>query len=259
VEDAGRALRLFDPKGVLLQEEPLGPAAILALDWRAWHHAWAVIEREVVRDLEALKAGTHSIYELRRLRQYRRMLDAVTATPHPLLAEGRRNRLVTGVAIAVSAAVLGVAIFTGPLTISQSPAEPPRRERGSDAGAVAVRPITRAPGSPSETAQNRARVAGLKVATVAPRPAVKPQRPAAKPSSVAYIVSLGEFPTQEAAEARMRLVRSKGHVVYVARIGDAFHVVSKPYRSRENAERVASALQDIGLPARAQVAAPSLL
>ena len=259
VEDAEGALRLFDPHGALLREEPLGPTAILALDWRAWHHAWAVIEREVVQDLQALRAGTHSISELRRLRQYRRMLDAVAATPHPLQTDARRNQFVTGLAVAVSAAVLGIAIFTGPLTISQSPVEPPRPERGSDAGAVAERPIPRGPASPGETAPGRTRMAGQRTGTAAPRPAVKPPQPAVRPVSVAYIVSLGEFPIQEAADARMRLARSKGHVVYVVRIGDAFHVVSKPYRSREQAERVATGLQDIGLPARAQVAGPSLL
>jgi hypothetical protein len=240
VEDVEGAERLFDAQGVLLQEEPGGPVAALALDWRAWQDAWETIEREVVDELRALRAGTRSIYELRRLRQYRRMLDAVAGVPHPQQAETRRNKLVTGFAVAVSAAVLAVAILTGPLWVSQSPIEPPKPR--------------------AETAPGRARVAGERPkGGTAPRPAVRTPQPVAKPFSVAYIVSLGEFSTQGAAEARMRLVRSKGHVVYVARIGDSFHVVSKPYHNREHAERLASALQEIGLPARAQVATSNLL
>jgi hypothetical protein len=240
VEDVEGAERLFDAQGVLLQEEPGGPVAASTLDWRAWQDAWETIEREVVDELRALRAGTRSIYELRRLRQYRRMLDAVAGVPHPQQAETRRNKLVTGFAVAVSAAVLAVAILTGPLWVSQSPIEPPKPR--------------------AETATGRARVAGERPkGGTAPRPAVRTPQAVAKPFSVAYIVSLGEFSTQGAAEVRMRLVRSKGHVVYVARIGDSFHVVSKPYRNREHAERLASALQEIGLPARAQVATSNLL
>ena len=260
VEDAEGAQRLFSPQGVLLQEEPRGRFAALALDWRAWQDAWELIEREVVHELRALRAGTRSIYELRRLRQYRRMLDAVAGATHPLQTEARRNTLVTGFAVAVAAAVLVVAIFTGPLTISQNPVEPQKPGRGSSAGTMAGRPGAREQISPADTAPGRAKVAGERARTsAAPRRAAKSQQPVAKAFSVAYIVSLGEFPTQEAAEVRMRLVRSKGHVVYVARIGDSFHVVSKPYHSREHAERLASALQEIGLPARAQVATSNLL
>ena len=252
VEDVEGAQRLFNAQGVLLQEEPSGPVAASALDWHAWQDAWEVIEREVVNELRALRAGTRSIYELRRLRQYRRMLDAVAGAPHPQQAETRRNQLVTGFAVAVSAVVLAVAILTGPLWVSQSPIEPPTPR--------AEQPVVRGHVSPAETAPGRARVAGEQPKSgTAPRPAVRTPRPVAKPFSVAYIVSLGEFSNQEAAEARMRLVRSKGHVVYVARIGDSFHVVSKPYRNREHAEGLASALQEIGLPARAQVATSNLL
>ena len=252
LEDVEGAQRLFNDQGVLLQEEPRGPIAASALDWCAWQDAWETIEREVVNELRALRAGTHTIYELRRLRQYRRMLDAVAGAPHPQQVETRRNTLVTGFAVAVSAAVLAVAIFTGPLAVSHGPIEPPTPR--------AERPVVRGHVSPAETAPGRARVAGERPkGRTAPHPAVRTPRPVAKPFSVAYIVSLGEFSTQEAAESRMRLVRSKGHVVYVARIGESFHVVSKPYRNREHAEGLASALQEIGLPARAQVATSNLL
>jgi cell division septation protein DedD len=252
VDDVQGAQQLFNAQGVLLQEEPRGPVAASALDWRAWQDAWETIEREVVNELRALRAGTRSIYELRRLRQYRRMLDAVAGAPHPQQAETRRNRFLTGFAVAVSAAVLTVAILTGPLVVSHSPIEPPKSR--------AERPVVRGQISPAETAPGRARVVGERPkGRTAPHPAVRTPQPVAKPFTVAYIVSLGEFSTQEAAEARMRLVRSKGHMVYVARIGDSFHVVSKPYRDREHAERLASALQEIGLPARAQVATSNLL
>src|SRR3990172_13251349 len=115
VEDVKGAQRVLNGQGVLLQEEPSGPVAASALDWHAWQDAWEVIEREVVNELRALRAGTRSIYELRRLRQYRRMLDAVAGAPHPQQAETRRNQLVTGLAGAGSAGGLAVAILTGPL------------------------------------------------------------------------------------------------------------------------------------------------
>jgi hypothetical protein len=38
-------------------------------------------------------------------------------------------------------------------------------------------------------------------------------------------------------------------------MGDSFHVVTRPYRTLAQAEQLANALQEIGLPAKAQLAA----
>jgi len=48
----------------------------------------------------------------------------------------------------------------------------------------------------------------------------------------------------------MNLIGSKGYVVSVARIGEDFRVVTRPYRTRAQAERLANSLQEIGLPAQ---------
>ena len=67
---------------------------------------------------------------------------------------------------------------------------------------------------------------------------------------VKYAVSFGAFFNRPAADTMMHLIRSKGYVVYVARIGEDFRVVTRPYRTRAQAERLANALQEIGLPAQ---------
>ena len=72
-------------------------------------------------------------------------------------------------------------------------------------------------------------------------------------------VGFGEFANHTAAELRMHLVRRKGYLVYVKRVGDSLQVVTRPYRTWAQAERLASALQEIGLPASARIAKLSLL
>jgi len=65
-----------------------------------------------------------------------------------------------------------------------------------------------------------------------------------------YAVSFGEFVNRTTADTMMHLIRSKGYIVYVARVGEDFRVVTRPYRTRAQAERLANALQEIGLPAQ---------
>ncbi len=65
-------------------------------------------------------------------------------------------------------------------------------------------------------------------------------------------MSFGEFASHKGAESRMHLIRGKGYLVYLTRDGNLFHVMTRPHRTREQAQRLASALQEIGLPARAQ-------
>lgn len=259
VEETEPALRLLSPDGVLLQEEPRGRMAAEALEWRAWQDAWEGIERQIVADTRALQAGMRTIHELRRLRQYHRMLDAIAHAPSPSQLEDRRRTLITGFAVGAAAAVLAVALFTGPLVIPQGPSQVEHPASGATGKSVAGRPSAPEQASPAETAARRSHVAPRQRGPRTPAPAVRASQRAARSFAVSYIVSLGEFANQETADARARLVRSKGHVVYVARIGDMFHVVTRPYRNREYAERLASALQEIGFPARAQVATPSLL
>jgi cell division septation protein DedD len=255
VEETDATLRLFDADGALRAEGPRGRAAARALESQAWQEAWERIEGQVADDLRALRGGTRSIHDLRRLRQYRRMLEAVAAAPDPLDIERRRSRWISGFAIGTAAAVLAAAILTGPPVVPEVPVGSWQPAPGSGGRSVA-----RAPASPAEAAGRRSWVRGGPAAVrPAPNPPARPPRPVARALAVRYIVSLGEFATQGPAEVRMRLVRSKGHVVYVARIGDTFHVVTKPFQSREYAERLAVALQEIGLPARAQVASPELL
>jgi len=70
------------------------------------------------------------------------------------------------------------------------------------------------------------------------------------PALAGYTVSFGKFVNRTAADTMMHLIRSKGYVVYVARIGEDFWVVTRPYRMRAQAERLVGALQEIRLPAQ---------
>jgi hypothetical protein len=66
---------------------------------------------------------------------------------------------------------------------------------------------------------------------------------------VAYVISVGEFTSPEAADQLMHLIRSKGYIVDVARRGAVAQVVTPPYRTLRQAEYVVHGLEGLGLPA----------
>jgi hypothetical protein len=253
VTEAEGSLRLINPQGTLIQEIPAGPDAASAIEIRAWQDAWEQVERE-------LRQGNRPLHELHRLRQYMRMLDATSHAPVEVEQPARRPRLVTALAFAATAAAAffaGVILSTEPVPVAVGP------EPVAPAPNIAVRPDVTIP-STKETAPDSAtgkrgidagRRPRLRRPSFVSRP-IKPARVAGGAAGLSaisgYVVGVGEFASRASAETRMHLIRAKGYLVFVAEVGDSFHVVTRTYRTRAQAEIFATALQEIGLPARAQ-------
>jgi SPOR domain len=67
--------------------------------------------------------------------------------------------------------------------------------------------------------------------------------------TAAFAVTVGTFASAEHADRIKHLVQSKGYIVRVVSDGRTSQVVTPPYATREQAERVARALAAAGLPA----------
>jgi hypothetical protein len=236
VKNVGGRLYLFDPQGIPLH----GPKDPSLIEAYAWRHAWRRLERELNEEIAALHAGARPMHTLHRLRQYMRMLEAAGGRPQnlepPSPATGRR--LVAWGALA--AAAVAAVLWLLPATTPQGPIR--------TAGPAVLR-------SPERTALAKhqapaaQRVTGASRHRVARRIAQLPATGAASVRPV-YAVSVGEFGDAITAESMMHLVRSKGYIVSVTQYGDTFVVVTRPYRTRRQAEHLANALQEIGLPAQ---------
>lgn len=252
VDEVEGYLRLFSPHGILLQEEAQGPGTEATLEARAWRDAWEQIERELKEELHALREGIRPLHELRRLRQYMRMLDAMNEAPGMSVeAQERPNRTgaVAWLALAASAAAIVMVVMTTPLRVAQTPEAPQAASPsvGLSAPAATPEPGRRA-APPAPVPGGATRSAGTSSQPAGPVRAAGPA--AGRPAMRGYAVTFGEFASDAAAEINMHLIRGKGYLVYVTRIGDSFQVATRPYRTRAQAERLANALQEIGLPAR---------
>lgn len=75
--------------------------------------------------------------------------------------------------------------------------------------------------------------------------------PATPALQAKYVVSFGRFARRESANARARVIRSKGYIASVVRAGSAYLVVSRPYASLDAAEFWSGIFSEIGLPVRA--------
>jgi len=192
-----------------------------------------------------------------------RMLDAMAGVPPRRSEQPHRSGVMPWLALAASAAAIILVLLTTPLRIARGPEPAPNAVvPGPSAAAPSVGQSVSTPATkPASSRQVR----GDSTA----RPSVILQQPArvARPTALAtgqpaiagYAVGFGEFASHAAAEIRMHLIRGKGYLVYVTRIGDSFHVATRPYRTRTAAERLANALQEIGLPARTFIAATPAL
>jgi len=74
-----------------------------------------------------------------------------------------------------------------------------------------------------------------------------------------YVISFGSFGHPRPAEARARLVRSKGYQASVTRVGRSFHVVGHTYRDRTRAEFWSKVFGEIGLATRVLPLGPQTL
>ena len=213
---------LFDPQGVRIA----GPVDRAAVEEQAWRDAWRRIDQELNDELAALRAGTRSLEDLPRVRQYLRMVDAVErrrAEP-----AGRSRLLSRGMPVMVAAAA-AAAFIIGFIGHETAPVPKPA---GHVTPVVAVLPKT--PTSPPPAAA---------VPTTAPR------APAPRSKVTAFAVRIGTFTNATVATNVMHLVRSKGYLVNVVPQGGVSQVVTHPYRTRLLAEGVARGLEDIGLSA----------
>ncbi|MDQ7844107.1 MAG: SPOR domain-containing protein [Armatimonadota bacterium] len=89
-------------------------------------------------------------------------------------------------------------------------------------------------------------------ATLRPAPlAVRPGRTATRPlpAPPRYVIVFGTFADRAEADTYARLVRSKGYLAGVTADGGVFHVVSRPYDSRQRARFWTSIFLEIGLDA----------
>ena len=236
-------LYLFDPQGIPLHS-PQDPSLIEAY---AWRHVWRRIDRELNEELADLCSGLRPLHSLRRLRQYLRMLDAVAEMPHVVALRPVRRRVVAWAAFAASAAAVAAVLLLTPLNTTRAP-ESTSRPVASNQPATTQRP---ARAVPEPRAQGNEQVAPATRPDEVSRGTAVATRTAPRRAALAkYAVSFGEFVNSTAADAMMHLIRSKGYIVYVAQVGEEFRVVTRPYHTRAQAERLVSALQEIGLPAK---------
>jgi cell division septation protein DedD len=245
VREVEGRLFLFDPQGIPLH----GPKDPSQIEAYAWRHAWRHIERELNEELADLHANVRPLQKLPRLRQYMRMLDAVAQRPRAVEQPPVRRGMVAWSALAASAATIAAIFLIAPLrtalvpertahpaassqpatTIAARPSAPALPAQPRDSGNVQETPTTRALETSRET------VSATRASSHQPTPAK-------------YAVSFGEFVNRTAADTMMHLIRSKGYIVYVARIGEEFRVMTRPYHTRAQAERLVNALQEIGWP-----------
>ena len=216
---------LFDPQGVRLA----GPVDRAALEEQAWRDAWRRVDDELNDELAALRAGTRPLEDLRRVRQYLRMRDAVEREQAEPAGRSKPLPWRTQVMVAAAAAA---AFIIGLIGHETAPVPPPA---GHVTPIAAVHPQ---PLEPQPTA--------AEVSRTAP---VAPAAPASRPKSAVFAVRIGTFTSLRAATRVMHLVRSKGYLVDVVPHGEASQVVTRPFRRRSLAEGVARGLEDAGLPA----------
>jgi cell division septation protein DedD len=224
-------LHLFDPQGVPLH----GPSDSSLIEAHAWRHAWRHIEWEINKELLELHAGVNPVHRLRRLRQYMRMLDAVAQVPRGIEQKPVRRGVVAWATLAASAAAAAAVLSVTPVRTWWIPQSAP----GST---TSTRPTTaifgkhQAPALPTEPKISK----NVRITPTAHR----------RPALEKYEVTFGKFVNRTTADTMMHFIRSKGYIVYVARIGEDFRVMTRPYRTHAQAERLANALHEIGLPAQ---------
>ncbi len=241
-------LYLFDAQGVPL----VGPTDAATIEAYAWHDVWRRIDRELNEELADLRAGARPLHRLRRLQQYARMLGAAAAAaqqpePRPLRPVAAR----WGLAAAAAAAVLMIAAarligVTEQHARPAAPSDAATALRKHQAAAESSKSLTEAPAAAEATA--------LKLTAPAPHRSAVTARAVRRPVVLGYAVSFGRFADRAVANSAMHAIRRKGYLVHVAPVGREAAVITRPYRTRVQAERLVRALAEIGLPAEVTTA-----
>jgi hypothetical protein len=257
IQDLGTVLRLYGPDGTLLGEERRARGAATRLEARAWRDVWKQVEREIDQELGAFREGTRPLRDLKRLRQYLRMIDAVERPPVTLDEQPQeqirqqvyRSRLISGFALAASAAALVVTLLMAQPWLAWGPNDTSDGTLPAASSPTVAKPASGLPSRPFVSMRESSGSKSGAGAADVQRPRRARLRTALRRPQATHVVQFGEFATRTAAEIRMHLVRSKGYVVHVTRIENSFHVLTTP-RPQAQAEQLTVALQEIGLPAR---------
>jgi hypothetical protein len=232
---------LFNPWDVLIS----GPADATTLHRHAWRDLWRRINQQPNDEIGAIRDGTRSLQELPAVRQSFRLSDTVEevgaeSDTLPNVARPPRWRPSTMVASAMITAFVVTAFGMGP-----PPDKPILRtvhhEQSLPASAAAQSHPVSVPRKAVVT--NVIRSVGITARLVRTSRVYRPP-------TVAYVVVVGRFESSTAAENLKHLVQSKGYIVHVVLYGALSEVITRPLRTRRQAENVARGLEAAGLQAR---------
>lgn len=249
---------LFNPRDVLLA----GPADAATAHRHAWCDAWPRIDRELKDEVAAFRNGTHSPQDLPYLSQFVRAWDAVVqggsvpgelsraahrephSAPRRPESVGRTSRWgrATLAASAVIAALVTAVLQIGPE--GYGPAVGTIEHKRTEPVPAAVQKL------PSST-PHQAIVTGTTSLPHRTKAGIRSTTSQARrPARTAYVVVVGTFESPGAAEDMKRLVQGKGYVVNVVPHGAVSEVMTRPLRTRMQAEYVARGLEAVGLQAQ---------
>jgi hypothetical protein len=242
--DAGWCL--VDPDGVSL----MCSTDATAVEIHAWRDTWRRRHKDFTNELAVFRSGARlpdigGRYEPPSLSQ------AAERQPEP---KGRAGRiklarwqvLATTAAGAAAGLVIGLA---GLALMEESPEPLPlSNQRAASVSATVPKPLRSVlehAGGPASV-----RTLGARVPATKARTALRSRRVARPRPKVHYAVSVGIYVNPATADRMKHLVRSKGYIVDVVPHGVVSQVMTRPYRTRAQAERVARGLEEIRLPAQ---------
>lgn len=220
---AGAIWCLADPHGV----ELLRSTDASAVEIHAWRHLWRRRHEDFNEELAAFRSGallpdlagrhepegaSHDLVEAP---------QRAAAVPWPALA--------AAVAATAAAFIIGLSGI-GPVRVIQTlaPLPSPNQRAASIAAAPKLMAVLLEHTGVPEIVQ-----------------AATPPRPRAR-----YAVSVGNYANPATADRMKHLVRGKGYIVDVVQEGAVSQVVTPPYHTRAQAERIARAFEEIRLPAQ---------
>lgn len=251
---------LFNPRDVLLA----GPADAATAHRHAWCDAWRRIDRELKEEVAAFRDGTRSPQDLPNLNEFVRAWDAVAkvgSKPKERSSEARREahsgprtlesvggssrwRRATLVASAVIAALVTAVLQIGPER--HGPAIGTIERKHAEPASAAVQKL---PSSP-----HQAIVTGTAASARSTKAALRSTASRVRrPARTAYVVVVGTFESSSAAEDMKRLAQRKGYIVDVVPHGAVSEVMTRPMRTRMQAEYLARGLEAVGLQGQLMV------
>ncbi len=216
-----RAWHLADPRGALLFCYP----DATTVEIFAWRHVWQARHEAFEDEPDASRAGDRRPSGTPR--------DAAEAPPGPK----RRPHWFAPVswpvvAAAAAGALAGLVVGLGAMSALRQPVAPSVTQ-SQPTVSISAHPELPGTGLMAAALAKKVRVAD--VARYVPEPR--------------YAVTVGSYTNPAAADRMKHVVRSKGYIVDVVRRGAVSQVVTRLFRTRAQAERVARAFEEIRLPA----------